>query len=71
MAIPVETTGSSVKFGVPEELFRGNYSSPYRGTQYSVTQDGQRFLMIKSAEEGVEESRKIIIVANWFEELKE
>jgi serine/threonine protein kinase len=72
MAIPVETTGTSPKFGAPVELFRGDYLSPYLGTQYSVTKDGQRFLMIKSAEpeEGVEESRKIIIVTNWFEELK-
>ena len=73
MVIPVETTETSFKFGTPVELFRGNYLSPNLGTQYSVTKDGRRFLMIKSAEpkEGVEESRKIIVVTNRLEELKE
>ena len=72
MAVPVETTETSFKFGNPVELFRGNYLSPNLGTQYSVTKDGQRFLMIKGIEpeDGAEASRKIIINLNWFEELK-
>ena len=70
--VPVETE-TSVKYGNPKELFRGDYLSTYGGTQYSVTRDGQRSLMIKSAgpEKGGEESRKINVVLNWFEELKE
>ncbi|MBN2318593.1 MAG: serine/threonine-protein kinase [Acidobacteria bacterium] len=72
MAVPVETEGSFT-FGTPEELFNGNYLSPYRGTQYSVSEDGQRFLMIKSAdpEEGSAAPNKINIIVNWIEELKQ
>jgi hypothetical protein len=73
MAVPIETTETSFKYETPVELFRGNYLSGWLGTQYSVTADGKRFLMIKSAESetGAAESRKIIIVTNWFEELKQ
>jgi serine/threonine-protein kinase len=75
MAAPVETE-TSFKFGSPMELFRGEYVSPFLGTQYSVTADGQRFLMMKRAETTEEESevefpRKINIVLNWDEELKQ
>ena len=71
MAVPVATDGS-FKAGTPTELFRGDYLTYFDGTQYSVTSDGKRFLMIKIAEteKNNEMSRKINIVLNWFEELK-
>jgi Tol biopolymer transport system component/predicted Ser/Thr protein kinase len=72
MAVPVETTATTFKRGTPVELFKGNYPAYHIGTQYSVTKDGRRFLMIKSAEseEGSAVPNKINIVLNWFEELK-
>jgi hypothetical protein len=38
-------------------------------TNYDVTPDGQRFLMIKATEEEV--AGQINVILNWFEELKE
>jgi hypothetical protein len=58
---------------VPTELFRGRY---YFGAEiaaphvYDVAQDG-RFLMIKEAgAAGAAVRPDIVIVQNWFEELK-
>jgi eukaryotic-like serine/threonine-protein kinase len=73
MSVPVET-GTSFKAGTPRELFRGEYLATLSKTQYSVTPDGQRFLMIKdaAARPGSSPSpQQISIVLNWFEELKQ
>ncbi len=37
---------------------------------YDVAPDGQRFLMIKEADEGEGQLGQINVVLNWFEELK-
>ncbi|MHC4632354.1 MAG: TolB-like translocation protein, partial [Planctomycetota bacterium] len=67
MAVTYETepefrvTGSEV-------LFEGRYLSGwYRN--YDVSLDGQRFLMIKESEEQPA-ATQLIVVLNWFEELK-
>jgi len=52
--------------GSPVVLFTGRYST-YRAVNYDISPDGQRFLMIKAAEE---ERGQINVVLNWFEELK-
>ncbi len=56
----------------PEMLFQGGYDEPFdRGQFYDASLDGQQFLIIKQgggANEG--ELPQIIIVENWFEELK-
>ncbi len=49
--------------GVPSDGFRSNVSHP----QYDVTRDGQRFMMIRDLED---EASKLIIVLNFFDELK-
>ena len=86
MVVPVDTD-PTFSPGNPETLFQGEY---YAGddellqtviTQWDISQDGKRFLMIKpdivtdeeSAEEATvaTEPRKIIIVQNWFEEVKD
>ncbi len=71
MAVSVES-GSVFTPGAPDMLFQGNYLAPNaRGSFYDVSLDGQRFLMIVAARvvsEGV--SPQIIIVQNWFEELR-
>jgi serine/threonine-protein kinase len=55
----------------PQQLFEGRYAhmTPIRG--YDVTGDGQRFLMIRYKEQSPERAvREVILVQNWFEELK-
>ena len=68
--------GSTFSPGQPQQLFEGRYYAEAnvaaRGRTYDVSPDGKRFLMIK------EESRlsqtptpsSLVIVLNWFEELK-
>ena len=80
MVVPVDT---APKFcpGIPAILFQGTYFTQempqlISQTAWDIHPDGKRFLMIKAAETKDEESaaeapRKIIIVLNWFEELKE
>ena len=63
----------------PEELFKANYliGSTNIINPWDISPDGRRFLMIKqgvtSQDESTEETPrpKIIVVLNWFEELKE
>ena len=46
-------------------LFTGSYlGGP--GRRYDISPDGKRFLMIEAASRRV----KLIVVTNWFEELK-
>jgi Tol biopolymer transport system component len=67
MAATIETepelrvTGSKV-------LFEGQYLTGYH-RNYDVSSDGQRFLMIKEAE-GQPAAIQLVVVLNWFEELK-
>jgi serine/threonine protein kinase len=67
----------------PKLLFRGTYASyaakvigQLENNPWDIHPDGKRFLMMKPSERTEEESitnppRKIIVVTNWFEELKE
>jgi serine/threonine-protein kinase len=55
----------------PRVLFEGEYvPSPATATNYSVSPDGQRFLMLKPAEASELAPTQINVVLNWFEELK-
>ena len=54
--------------GAPRLLFEGIYESDHRGdTNYDVTADGQRFIMIKSDRQFT----RLNVVLNWFRELRE
>jgi len=53
--------------GSPALLFERPYDVAGEGT-YDVTADGERFLMFRPPAAGA--PRKIIVVTNWFEELK-
>ncbi len=74
MAVPVETE-PTFKPGKPTALFRGTNIRFVSGidmndfTYWDISPDGKRFLMLKDA--AVEGPRKINIVLNWFEELKQ
>ena len=59
--------------GVPEVLFEGAYLPPSgQNRSYDLTPDGGRFVMIKASDatSDADESPQIILVQNWFEELK-
>jgi hypothetical protein len=52
-------------------LFAGQYlPTPGTLSNYDVSPDGQRFLMIKPGESAEAAPTQINVVLNWFEELK-
>jgi eukaryotic-like serine/threonine-protein kinase len=78
MAVSVKTEPSFDIVGTSKVLFRGTFVGPYmgEGTPWDISHDGKRFLMIKSpvstgAGPATAGPRKINIIANWFEELKQ
>jgi len=72
MAVEISTK-PSFSAGKPKMLFERPYEPtaitfPY----YDVSPDGQRFLMIKPSEQTSSSSlNQIVVVQNWFEELKQ
>ena len=52
--------------GVPRALFRKAFRMSPVLTNYDVSSDGQRFVMV----EGGDETTEIRVVVNWFEELE-
>ena len=69
MAVPV-TLQPEFSVGKPVTLFQGPWlPSPSNVVEYDVSRDGQRFLMLKPADDD-QGSRQIVVVQNWFEELR-
>ena len=54
------------------KLFEGPYHTGRSGRFYDVSADGTRFLLFKEAAATEEATRppEIVVVQNWFEELK-
>jgi eukaryotic-like serine/threonine-protein kinase len=70
MAVDIATLPSFAA-GKPRVLFEGPYMpTPLTTTNYDVSPDGQRFLMIKPTEQAQAAPTQINVVLNWFEELK-
>jgi hypothetical protein len=73
MSASVES-GPTFRAGNPTKLFEGGYYAPLGGTDrvYDVSPDGRRFLMIKpvGSPEQTAAPTSLIVVQNWFEELK-
>jgi serine/threonine protein kinase/Tol biopolymer transport system component len=66
------TTQSGFTAGRPQILFKGAYEpAPYPISNYDVSPDGQRFLMVKPIEHAELAVTQIVVVQNWFEELKQ
>jgi eukaryotic-like serine/threonine-protein kinase len=64
------TTQPGFAAGKPRMLFEARYErSPVQSHNYDVSSDGQRFLMLKPTEQAA--TTQIIVVLNWFEELKQ
>jgi hypothetical protein len=56
--------------GKPVVLLEGPWlPTPLSLPNYDVSSDGQHFLMLKAADED-QGARQIVVVQNWFEELK-
>ncbi len=70
MAVPVKATAAGFSGGTPRKLFEGQYimADPVNG--YDVTSDGQRFLMVQRLDPPSESPSELVLVENWFEELK-
>jgi hypothetical protein len=69
MTVPV-TLAPEFSAGKPVTMFEGLWlPNPANVADYDVSPDGQRFLMLKPADED-QGARQIVIVQNWFEELK-
>jgi hypothetical protein len=74
MAVPVQTA-PAFSGGNPARVFETRYLVPNNGRTYDVSADGQRFLMIKGSDANERTSgtppANIVVVLNWFEELKQ
>lgn len=70
MAVPVETSGSTFTFGNRSKLFEISPQAPYAARDYDVAKDG-RFLMAKTDPTADQQRLTIVVVLNWFEELRE
>ena len=78
MAVSV-TTSPELRASAPKLLWEGAYS-PGTGascgmpgpssSNYDVTADGQRFLMVRD-DDGALAGTRIVVVLNWAEELRE
>ena len=79
MAVSVTSDGDSLRLAKPVPLFDLRVPGPtgaieqYRGggnvgSAYDILPDGKRFVMIRGADP--QGTREIVLVQNWFEELK-
>jgi len=69
MSVPL-AAGSPLRAGVPHPLFEGLFRDQANTRGYDVTPDGQRFLMIKPVQRPPSPVSQMVMVQNWFEELK-
>jgi len=69
MAVPITAT-PTLSAGTPRVLFEGPFRTdgPFRG--YDVTPNGQRFLMVREVPQPQTRVTQMVLVQNWFEELK-
>jgi serine/threonine-protein kinase len=73
MAVPIQL-GAELILGRPEVIIQGSYATPLNtGRHYDVSLDGQRFLLLRDAGDTSADAAapQVILVQNWFEELKE
>jgi len=70
MAARVDSRGSAWSASTPQKIVDGPYVTitAASGRNYDVSRDGRRFLMVKPAANRA--SPHIVIVQNWFEELR-
>jgi hypothetical protein len=65
------STQTGFAASTPRMLFEGPYEQPPVPLHnFDVSPDGQHFLMLKAVEQEQTAPTQIIVVLNWFEELK-
>jgi serine/threonine-protein kinase len=78
MAVPI-SKGSGFTPGRPHELWKGHFShgmstscgpAGFSSSNYDVTADGERFLMIKDEDQDSATSKQIVVVLGWADELR-
>ena len=73
MVVAIDTE-PTLTAGNPEVVFEGDYYDGWGGRRYDLSPDGQRFLMIKADattdDSSVSAVHEIILVQNWFAELR-
>ena len=70
MAVSIETE-RAFTYGSPKLLFTGIHDAGAGvGRQHDIHPDGQRFLMLKEVGTTEETQQEILVVQNWFEELR-
>jgi dipeptidyl aminopeptidase/acylaminoacyl peptidase len=69
MAVPVALRPTFTA-GTPRMLFQGRYGATAIIRGYDVMPDGRRFLMVQQKERPAVSAADMILVQNWFEELK-
>jgi Tol biopolymer transport system component len=72
IAVPVSTASGGVTLGTPAVLFEGRYDvDPFNNdaTNYDVTGDGQRFIMVRPVADPGRYRQQLNVVVNWYEEL--
>jgi serine/threonine-protein kinase len=69
MAVPVALR-PTFRAGTPLMLFQGQYGATAAIRGYDVASDGRRFLMVQQKERPAISVTDMILVQNWFEELK-
>jgi serine/threonine-protein kinase len=72
MSVPVDIAGSTFTSGNPSALFELPYHLPGSPRDYDVAPDGKRFLVLKpqAADSRPPAPATLVVVLNWFEELK-
>jgi serine/threonine-protein kinase len=70
VAVPINSGHSGFSAGVATSLFQGSYFATLSSRTYDVSRDGRRFLMIKNADSADSQRSQLIVVLNFFEELK-
>jgi hypothetical protein len=70
MAVRVHAGREGFSVGAPRKLFEGPFVVESGARSYDVTRDGQRFLMVQVLEPLPEPATELILVTNWFEELR-
>ena len=70
VAVSLAAAGNELSASAPRVLFRGRYGAMSGRRSYDVTSDGQRFLMVQALDPLPEPATELILVSNWFEELR-
>ncbi|MFB3103931.1 MAG: hypothetical protein ACE1ZA_03300, partial [Pseudomonadales bacterium] len=70
VSIGTSDDGNIGELGQPEVVFQGSYTSyGLGGPNYDVSADGNRFLMLETADRGNTDTQ-LKLILNWTEELK-